>query len=768
MHDSLQHLREFERVSMSSLKNNRSSRVNAVKPRTLAEPSEKKNRGTVFVTLGLVFILKLIVLLPLRHHPLTQPDAGLDTTAYAQLAERVLAGHVGLGPGLYYVSPFYIYFLAAGLALFKSFTAVRLVQITLGTASVGLLFLTARAWFGERAAWIALGLAAFTGLFTFYEVLILQASVDAFLTSAALYLLTRGLCRDVRPTGGSHDLVSAFRGRDFLFAGLVFGLQALNRPNMMLAALAVAVVMAIVLRRVRPAAVLVAGLALGMSPAAIRNVVVVGQWSFVSSHGGLNFYIGNSARATGFYQTVPGVTPTISGQEKDVRTVAERALGHPVSDAEASAYFVGLSRAWMAAHPVDALALFAKKVYYTFNAVHVPLPHSYPFYALDAGTALRFYAVGPWLLIPLGLVGLALGPCPSSPPGGLAETPGCGDADAIRGRAYRVWVSFVPAYAAAVALFFVAERYRLPLLVPLCAGAGAAIDVALRAAAARRWTKVGTGVTAVVLLGMAANWPLRVDEGRWLEGLRLAQQLVILGRYDEADRWAIRLDESVGIRPPHSGAGRYGVGAQLLAVNQPERALPYLEAAHRMDPADAPVEYALGQALVKLGRAKDAIPHLQRGFDSGIELPQGGYDLAVALQSAGDLPAAAAAIRRINPAASEDAEAWLRLGRLAAQVHAPDVAEPFFRHAARMRPDLAAARQQFGLNLLVLNQLDEAARELAEAVRLDPRDPDSLSHLAYCEFKLGRAADAGVHARAALGFNPGDELAKGIIRAGGS
>jgi tetratricopeptide (TPR) repeat protein len=206
----------------------------------------------------------------------------------------------------------------------------------------------------------------------------------------------------------------------------------------------------------------------------------------------------------------------------------------------------------------------------------------------------------------------------------------------------------------------------------------------------------------------------------------------------------------------------------LLALNQPDRALAYLEAAHQADPADATAEYALGRTLLQLGRAKESIPHLQRGFDAGIELPQGGYDLAIALHAAGDFPATAAVIRRINPAASEDEEAWLRLGRLAAQVRAPDVAEPFFRHAAGMRPDLAAVRQQFGLNLLVLGKLDEAARELAEAVRLDPRDPDSLSHLAYCEFKLGRTGDARVHAFAALGLNPDDELAKGIIRAGGA
>jgi len=83
----------------------------------------------------------------------------------------------------------------------------------------------------------------------------------------------------------------------------------------------VAVVILIVTRRIRPAAMLVTGLVLGMAPAAVRNVIVAHLWSFLSSHGGLNFYIGNSATATGFYQPVPGITPPIVGQEKDTRRV---------------------------------------------------------------------------------------------------------------------------------------------------------------------------------------------------------------------------------------------------------------------------------------------------------------------------------------------------------------------------------------------------------------------------------------------------------------
>src|SRR6187549_1799553 len=86
--------------------------------------------------LAAVFALKLLVVWQLKDHPLLHPDAGLDTTAYVHLARRVVAGDLSLGPGLYFVSPLYIYFLATALAVTDSFTAVRILQAALGTVSV--------------------------------------------------------------------------------------------------------------------------------------------------------------------------------------------------------------------------------------------------------------------------------------------------------------------------------------------------------------------------------------------------------------------------------------------------------------------------------------------------------------------------------------------------------------------------------------------------------------------------------------------------------
>ena len=143
---------------------------------------------------------------------------------------------------------------------------------------------------------------------------------------------------------------------------------------------------------------------------------------------------------------------------------------------------------------------------------------------------------------------------------------------------------------------------------------------------------------------------------------------------------------------------------------------------------------ALGQSLLAAGHAAEAIPHLRRGFDAGIEIPQGGYDLAVALQKTGDMQRALAVVQRIRPV-ENDAEAWLRVGRLAVELRGPVVAEQFFRRAVAIRPEDASGHQQLGLNLLVLHRYEEAARELGEAVRLDPRHADGLSRLAYCELE---------------------------------
>jgi len=57
-------------------------------------------------------------------------------------------------------------------------------------------------------------------------------------------------------------------------------------------------------------------------------------------------------------------------------------------------------------------------------------------------------------------------------------------------------------------------------------------------------------------------------------------------------------------------------GAALLNLERPEAAIPYLEAVVRNGARFLPAESALGQALLRAGRAADAIPHLKTALGS--------------------------------------------------------------------------------------------------------------------------------------------------------
>lgn len=50
-------------------------------------------------------------------------------------------------------------------------------------------------------------------------------------------------------------------------------------------------------------------------------------------------------------------------------------------------------------------------------------------------------------------------------------------------------------------------------------------------------------------------------------------------------------------------------------------------------------------------------------------------------------------------------------------------------------------------------------------MRLDPRDADSLAHLAYCEIKTNEIEDARAHVRAALAIAPANALARQLAAA---
>jgi tetratricopeptide (TPR) repeat protein len=649
-----------------------------------------------------------------------------------RLARQAAGGDWALGPEPYFVSPLYVYFLALLFRAFgPSLLVPKIVQVLLGTLAVGLLAGTARRLFAsEVAAGVAAWLGALTGVVVFHEVLLLQSSLDPFLTALALFALVWASGR------GRFDA--------FLAPGVAFGLLVANRPNALAAAVAagLAVVAAGRARRsLAQAAALGAGLLVALAPFALRNRLVAGEWILVSSHGGLNFYIGNNPEADGTYHAVPGITPAIEGQARDAARVASEALGRPASASEVSGYFYGRAAAWIRAEPRAALTLLARKVGYVLNAVEVPLNYSYAYYRRDEPTLLRVLVVGSWLLVPLGLLGFGV-----RPPA----------ADRL---AWVAWASFVPVYAVSVAAFFVSARYRLPLLGPLTVSSAAAVvKVAGWVRAGRRLALAGAAA-ALVAFGALSWWDLGLDDGLGHERSEMVLHHLAAGR-DDAARELLARTEPLLDNP---GLLYYRMGLAYVGRGRPADAVPLFARALQAEPGQPDIRLSLGQALLAAGQAGEAEPHLRAARDAGIAPVEAGHGLARALAALGRRPEGALALAGAIAALSPSDGRALDLGLLAMSLDAPAVAEPALRLAIRREPSSATAHEALGLATAQLGRDAEARAELEAACRLDPGSATARFNLAVLSLREGRRDDAGRLAAEALGLRADYPAARDLL-----
>lgn len=632
-------------------------------------PGRRGFWGHAWVPLGVLFVLALAVRLA---HLLVMRDSPyflypiMDSKIHDEWAWALASGQESPWPPPFFRAPLYPYFLALVYSIFgHSPTWARLIQVVLGSASVGLVFHLGRKVFGPRVGWIAGLLGVFYWMFLYFEGELLIVPLIVFLDLVGLVLVLRAVERKTPAL--------------YLAAGLLFGLSAIARPNVLLFTLAAAVWLLMahgpepVRRSARGVGLFALGVLIPIAPVTTANTLA-GDFVLIASQGGVNFYIGNNPQSDAIQAVVPGTRTDWWGGYHDTVLIAEQALGRPLKPSQVSAYWYGRGLDFARSEPGSALRLLVRKLYLFWN--HREFGNNRDTYFVQARSPVLglLSPVGFGLIAPLALVGLALAwrRCPTS----------------------RILVLFVIIYMISVVLFFVNARYRMPVVpVLLLFAAYAVVTLAERVRAMDLGQTLGLAIP-VLLFALAVNSNLH------------------------------------GLEKTNPAFGHYNLGLTYLNAGDLARAREEFETALRHDPDRRDAKHNLGITLIEAQRYEEAERVLGELVTRHPDDAEAYYALGNARSALGDLDGAARELTYAISLRPYYYEAFHSLGVVRYRQDRLDEAEVLFRKAVGIYPEFAGAYNNLGIVLARRGDLEPARDMFEKALWIDPAHTGARENLA--------------------------------------
>ncbi len=656
----------------------------------------RSGRFWIGVAVALGILLRLITALALARTPVVRAPI-LDAAAYDHWAREIAGGHL-LPREPFHLAPLYPYLCGLLYALVPDGPlAVILLQHLAGALLAGAAGFLAMGLGGPVAGATAAFLVATHGPLVLHENLLLPEVLGAVLFTAGVAQLVRGAGRP------------ALTARTAAGAGLLLGLDALVRPTGLIVVLALAIW--ILFRapggaRRRAAVAIVAGTALAVAPVTLVNRLAGGEWVLVTASGGFNFYVGNHAGADGGYVQPAGVafSPGDAGDPTG-RGLAERATGRRLGARGVSDYWTGRALAFVRSEPRRAGMLFLRKVALVWSRAEVPQIVDVATVRAQVPLFGRLPLTGPWLIMPLALLGLVIG---------------------FRGRRERAVLRITfGAFTLATALFFVTERYRVqavPLLA-VVAGAAAAELVAIARSRSPRRLLLAGGALALAVIAVDPRW------------LGLGNRL--------GNPWVPPMNRALGLIRAGADSG--------------EIAQAFAEAAAR-GPEVGRVFANRGEWLRQRGDLAAAQADLERAVALAPEDPLAWTALGGVQAAAGDTAARGSYARALalDPGHTPAA---LGLGQVLVTMREPELALVPLRRAL-VAPDSAAAHDALGVALLMTGDADRAFYHLQRAIAIDPQRATFRLHLGLALADAGREAAAAAAIDSALAVDPRHRTAR--------
>jgi tetratricopeptide (TPR) repeat protein len=277
-------------------------------------------------------------------------------------------------------------------------------------------------------------------------------------------------------------------------------------------------------------------------------------------------------------------------------------------------------------------------------------------------------------------------------------------------------------------------------------------------------------LTAAATRGFALlSWP------RWSGPAAAAGVLLVLGgltwQQSAMYRNVFALYETTLARNPSSWVAHLNLGTALVEVGEAEKALPHLQRALELKPAFPETLNSLGNVLNRLGRPSEALPLLEQAVRLQPRFAAAHNTLGATLMNLGRAPEGIAALGRAVELDPQLLLARVNLGWALANHGRLAEAVAQFEQVLRQQPALADAEVKWGLTLAMHGDMLAALPHLKRAVELQPEDADTRHALGRALLGLGRREDAITQFNEALrrdSNHPGARAGLDLVRRSGA
>jgi 4-amino-4-deoxy-L-arabinose transferase-like glycosyltransferase len=319
----------------------------------------------------------------------------VDSFYYHNWALTISQGN-WLGHEVFFLGPFYAYFLAIIYKIFGSnIIAVQIIQTLLSSFGVILLYLITKRISNARNAVIAAIIYIFSGILIFYTGALLYVEVNIFFSLCLAYLLIR--------------LTDQYSLRLLIISAIILGLLVIIRPEFLLL-LFLLIPYFIIKIKPKPMRqyIIFALITLAVvSVIPIRNYLVAKDFVLFTGHSGVNFFYGNNPQTDGTWRQVYRLQRSDNVSIQSFQRSSQTINGRLAKASVASNYWFDQGLNFITHHPGQYLKLLYRKFLLFINSYEIP--SNYYFYQTrDDSFILKLAIFSFGFILPCAILGIIL------------------------------------------------------------------------------------------------------------------------------------------------------------------------------------------------------------------------------------------------------------------------------------------------------------------------------------------------------------------------